>query len=101
MKKYLIRTWDNYSILWNDGDSSSDSLEIDDLEKAINQAKSQIRSQLKFDSFDEFVSSIDSMKTMGHSPQVIDVETDRQVDSFSDSTYLEELSFEHFGKNYR
>ena len=101
MKKYLIRTWDNYSFLWNDGESSFDSLEIDDLEKAINQAKSQIRSQLKFDSFDEFVSSIDSMKTMGHSPQVIDIETNKQVDSFSYSSYLEELSFEHFGKDYR
>ena len=84
-----------------DGDGSSDSSEIDNLENAINQAKAQIRSQLNFDSFDEFVSSIDFMKTMGHSPQVIDVETDRQVDSFSDLKYLEELSYEHFGKNYR
>jgi hypothetical protein len=40
------------------------------------------------------------MKTIGHYPQVIDNETDTQVDSFSDSSYHEELSFERFGKNY-
>ena len=37
---------------------------------------------------------------MGHSPTTLDIETNRQVDSFSDLTYLEELSFEHFGKHY-
>lgn len=40
------------------------------------------------------------MKTIGLYPNGIDNETDTQMDSFSDSSYLEEFSFERFDKNY-